>query len=370
MRILFILEYYTPHIGGVETLFKSLTEKLDAEGHEIVVLTNRFEDSLPKYEKTGNTIIIRRKFYNRYLFTFLAWWPALKFARKAEVIHTTSYNAALPAWLAAKITGTKSLITFHEKWGKLWFQLPWMSYFSKRLHFLFEWMITKLNFDKFVAVSDATRQSLLDSGISKERIEMIYNGINYKDFPNHKGSASKSPFTFLYFGRAGIAKGLDILIPSFANFISNETDARLILILPKEDNPIVRKVMEMISSYELSSSIIIKNDLSYSDLKNEISTSDAVVIPSYSEGFCFAAIETMAIGTPIISSGLGALKEVVGGKHITTENHTMEALSKAMQLAIAGSWIEKKVNKFPLSVTIDAYSNLYQQLLGKQVNFI
>ena len=364
MRILFILEYYTPHIGGVETLFKSLVEKLDSEGHDIVVLTNRFRKDLPKKERVGNNIsIVRKKFFNRYFFTFLAWWPGIKYARNADIIHTTSYNAALPAWIAAKFTGTKSVITFHERWGKLWFRLPWMSPISKRLHYLFEWMITKLNFEKFVAVSEATKMSLIELGVAGERIEIIYNGINYDNFPRHRGTLDDEPFTFLYFGRAGIAKGLDLLIPAFAELLAMRSDARLILILPAEDNPIVRKVLILIDQHDISNSIQIKNDLSYKALKDEISNSDAVVIPSYSEGFCFAAVETMAIGTPIVSSGRGALKEVVGGKHITLQDFTEKALTMALGMAIKGEWSENAINQFKLSDTVDDYVDLYEALL-------
>ena len=364
MRILFILEYYAPHIGGVETLFKSLTEKLDSEGHEIVVLTNRFNVDLLKQESLGeNTQIIRKKFYNRYFFTFLAWWPAIKYARHADMIHTTSYNAALPAWIAAKITGTKSVITFHERWGKLWFQLPWMSSISKRLHFLFEWMITKLGFDKFVAVSEATKLSLIESGIDPNRIEMIYNGINYNDFPKHRGTTDDEPFTFLYFGRAGIAKGLDLLIPAFADLIAKKNDARLVLILPAEDNPIVRRVMKLIDQLRIASNVLIKNDLSYKALKDEISNADAVVIPSYSEGFCFAAVETMAIGTPIVSSGRGALKEVVGGKYTALGGFDKESLAVSMQKAVSGQWSESPSLQFKLSETVIRYLELYRKLL-------
>ena len=39
MKILFVLENFYPNIGGVETLFKSLTEQLVREGHEVMVIT-------------------------------------------------------------------------------------------------------------------------------------------------------------------------------------------------------------------------------------------------------------------------------------------------------------------------------------------
>lgn len=363
MRILFILEYYYPHIGGVETFFKSLIEKLDAEGHEVTVFTNRYDNKLPTQESMGKQIsIIRKRYYNRYIFTFFAWWSALHYARKSDLIHTTSYNAAIPAWLAAKFTRTTSIITFHERWGKLWYQLPWMSYPAKVLHFSFEWMITKLSFDKYVGVSDYTKNALLSSGISEQRVIRIYNGINYEGWPEHIGSSNDQPYTFLYFGRVGYAKGADLLLEAYDQLVVKRQDHQLIMVVPSEETSLLRKVKHLINKYKLESHLSIKHDLAYVDLLTEIAQADAVVIPSYSEGFCFAAAETMAIGTPIISSGQGALSEVVSGQHIEAVSLDAIDISTAMHDALEGRWVETKKKHFHLSDTIDRYLKLYQSL--------
>ncbi len=365
MRILFILEYYYPHIGGVETFFHSLIEKLDSEGHEVTVFTNRYEAKLSAQESMGNNIsIIRKRYYNRYLFTFFAWWSALRYARKSDLIHTTSYNAAIPAWLAAKFTGTKSIITFHERWGKLWYDLPWMSYPAKVLHFSFEWMITKLSFDKYVGVSDYTKNALLESGISEQRVTRIYNGISYEGWPEHKGSSNDQPYTFLYFGRVGYAKGVDLLLNAYQQLLTKHSDHhQLVLVVPSEETPLLRKVKRLIKEYKLESHLMIKHDLAYSDLLSEIVRADAVVIPSYSEGFCFAAAETMAIGTPIISSGQGALSEVVSGQHIEAVSLDATDLMTAMHEALEGRWVETESKRFQLADTISAYQELYKDIL-------
>lgn len=364
MRILFILEYYYPHIGGVETFFKTLIEKLDTEGHEVTVFTNRYDTKLPAQESMGKNIsIIRKRYYNRYLFTFFAWWSALRYARKSDLIHTTSYNAAIPAWIAAKCTGIKSIITFHERWGKLWYQLPWMSYPAKVLHFSFEWLITKLSFDRYVGVSEYTKNSLLSSGISKQRVERIYNGINYEGWPEHQGSGRDQPYTFLYFGRVGHAKGMDVLLKAYQQLLEKRKDHQLTLVVPSENTSLLRKIKKLIVAYKLESHITIKHDLPYKDLLSEIAHADAVVIPSYSEGFCFAAVETMAIGTPIISSGQGALSEVVSGQHIETVSLDTSDMMTAMQEALEGQWIETELIRFQLSDTISAYQQLYKEIL-------
>lgn len=364
MRILFILEYYYPHIGGVETFFKSLTEQLEDNGHKVTILTNRYQNHLAAYEEHGNIRIIRKKYYNRYIFTFLAWITALKYARQSDLIHTTSYNAAVPAWICSKLTGTKTIITFHERWGDLWYQIPWMSTIGRKLHYFFEWLITKFKFEKFVAVSDFTKVKLIEGGVGAKRVMRIYNGIDYSEILAKKENSPTKDFTFLFFGRVGYAKGVDLLLESFKLFQANGGQAKLIMVLPSERTVLYNHVKVDIRHLEKTGVLELKSDLEYQELQDLIATVNAVVIPSYSEGFCFAAAETMAIGTPIISSGQGALKEVVCGQHITASTFDVPALADAFEKATVGDWTLTEKKQFPLQDTIDQYVALYEEILA------
>ena len=64
MRICFILDYYYPHMGGVEYLFKNLAEGLCREGHEITVLTRHLPGS-PHKETINKVTIYRVRTVNR-----------------------------------------------------------------------------------------------------------------------------------------------------------------------------------------------------------------------------------------------------------------------------------------------------------------
>lgn len=367
MRILFILEYYYPHIGGVETFFKSLTEQLEDNHHHVTIITNRYQNQLAAFEEHGNIRIIRKKYYNRYIFTFLAWISALKYARESDLIHTTSYNAAVPAWICSKLTGTKAIITFHERWGNLWYEIPWMSGLSRKLHYFFEWLITKFKFEKFVAVSDFTKDKLIEGGVDANRVMRIYNGIDYSQIQAvRQRDTSSEIFTFLFFGRVGYAKGVDLLIESFKMFLKNGGQAKLIMVLPSERTVLYNYVKKDIRHLEKQGHLELKSDLEYNNLQHLIAAVDAVVIPSYSEGFCFAAVETMSIGTPIISSGQGALSEVVCGQHITVTSFDESALAVAYENAVKGNWNHTEKKKFPLQETIDQYISLYQEILNRE----
>ncbi|MEA3479356.1 MAG: glycosyltransferase family 4 protein [Bacteroidota bacterium] len=363
MKILFILELYYPNIGGNERLFKSLAESLASQGHQVSILTTRFSKDLPEKEEINAVLIKRLPVLNRFCFTLFATCPAIRLAKKADLIHTTSYNAAFPAWIAAKVRKKKVIITFHEAWGKLWFRLPYMNSLQRRLYYYFEQFILGLKFDKFIAVSDYTKDCLLQNKVRPDRIIRIYNGLDYKQF---KGLTHKPPehFTFTYFGRPGNSKGLDILMEAAPEFIRKHPKAILKLIISKSPLNIYRKIIETIDQYKLNDNTIILSGLDDKTLKDELLNSSCIVIPSYSEGFCYAAAETIALGVPLVHSNLGALKEVVSGNNIPMKSHDTQGLLDALEKAITGLWMEAPVRKFELQNTVNEYLKLYESSLS------
>jgi glycosyltransferase involved in cell wall biosynthesis len=362
MKILFILENYYPNIGGVETLFKSLSASLIKEGHQVTILTNRFDKSLLENETIDGSKVIRVPYYNRYIFTFFAWFKAYKLAKQHDLIHTTSYNAGIPAYIAGLLSRKKVIITFHEVWGKLWFKLPFMSKFSLALHYLFEWFLLKLPFYKFIAVSDATKSNLIKAGVKSEKIVRIYNGIDYKEFNSLPSEirTSTAPYVFTYFGRLGISKGLDILLKAF--HLLQADKVKLKLILPRTPDSLLQKTKQIIKEYNLTDIVNILHELPKSDLISEIKNSNAVVIPSYSEGFCYTAIETMALNIPIITSGQAALSEVTSGKHLMMKDMSPDSLAACLKRAINDDWEFKKYNIYKIEDTVKEYLLLYREV--------
>lgn len=365
MKILFVLEYYYPNIGGVETLFKNLIEKLSQNGNEIYIITMQFDQSLALYEKTNSIHIIRIPTPSRYLFTLLALKKVFYWSSRVDLIHTTSYNAAIPAFVGSIFSRKKVIITFHEVWGKLWFKLPFISKPSAFLHFLFEQVLLKIPFHHFIAVSKYTQNKLLETGISPDKISRIYNGIDYSNHTPQQRSQSKN-FHFVYFGRPGISKGLDILIQGFLPFSRENPDCSLSLVIPKNNDPVVQWISNQINKAGLTEKIEFTGHLPQKELTELLKTAYAVIIPSYSEGFCFAAVESAAYGTPIIASPNGALPEVVSGPHIFMDTFTPQGLENALRKAKNQDWNNVPLLKFQLTETIERYTDLYRSLVKSQ----
>lgn len=362
MKILFVLEHYVPYIGGAEELFSALAEALIQRGHQVTVVTTRHQNNLPVHEIINGVHVHRVNSRNRFLFTFMSLPEVYKWASWADTIHTTSYNAALPARMAAFFRKRRCIITFHEVWDKLWFRLPFISLPERIGYYLFEKMILRLNFHQYVAVSGHTRNRLIDSGVSQKRISMIYNGINYSRMSEYSWNPPAT-FTLTYFGRLGISKGLEILLPAFAETLRNHPDIQLKLIIPTYPRNLFKRIMGLIDELKIRGSIKLKHDLPTDELLKEVASSSCVVIPSHSEGFCFTAVETMAMRVPVIHSGLGALPEVVGGRSISLDELSVQSLASAMNAAIMGQWKVVEEKKFPIGDTVSNYLKLYREML-------
>jgi glycosyltransferase involved in cell wall biosynthesis len=360
MNILFVTDYFIPHIGGVEKLFASLTEKLVDNGDNITFITWKYNKDLLSNENIKGIRVIRISSPSRLLFSIIALPRIIKEARKADLIHTSTYSSAFGAWIAGKFTKKKVVITVHEVWGNLWMKLPFLSWFEKGSFRWLEKFLFKLGFEKYIAVSDFTAMSLIDFGISKEKITRIYNGIDY-NIPQWYNP--DLPFTFTYFGRAGASKGLDLLVEAAETFSRSHPDINFKFILSPQPKRIFRIITNRIKNGALNKNSKIFSKLPYPLLIVELLQSHCIVIPSYCEGFGFTAVEASAMNIPIISSGKGSLPEVVSGRVIIMNELSSTSLLNAMEAALNNQFIEIKLKKFAIDEFITEHISLYNSVV-------
>ena len=364
MRILFVLEHFHPYVGGAEQLFWVLSTSLARQGHEVAVVTTLFREGLAAEEEVEGVRIYRVRCFNRFLFSVFSLPKVVRLAGGYDIVHTTSYNAALPAWLGAKLRRRPVVITFHEVWSQLWWQLPYASFLQRLAFYSWERLLLLLPFQRYIAVSDYTKRAFLEHGISASRISRIYNGLEYEDLQGWQHQPPEQ-FTYTYFGRLGISKGLDLLLPAAAAMAARHPDSRLKLIIPTYPAPMFSRIMQELRRYGLMEHTQLLHNLSRERLFEEICHSSCVVIPSYSEGFCFVAAETAAMGVPIVSSQLGALSETVSGPHIAVERQDAGAWAQALHRAYEGGWTRVPLRRFPLRESVAAYETLYRNMSGE-----
>ncbi len=366
MKILMVLEHFYPYKGGVEFLFFHLAKSLISNGHTIKVITTLHDASLPAYEVIDGIEIERVRCGNRFLFAVLSIPKIWSNASKYDLIQTTTYSAALPAWICAKAKRKPIIITFHEYWGTLWSRLPYLSGLQRLIFRTFEKIVSVLSYDRIVAVSQFTKKSLVDSGVRIDNVDVIYNGLDYDEIDEIKStlkvSNSKEKY-LLFVGRIGVSKGYDIMIPAVDQFLSNHSEYQWKLVIPKYPEKLAEKIMLALSEMTNFDRVTILHNLTRETLYQVMIGAHSIIVPSYSEGFCFVAAEAQALGVPVISSDQGALKEVVTHKAIKMSKFNVDGLVASLEQMHDKDWWVGDRHKFTLADSADSYISLYSKLI-------
>lgn len=378
MKILFVLENYIPHIGGVEIVFKNLCEGLTKLGHEVSVVTHRLKNT-KRFEIINGVKVYRVDcFHSRYWFTFLSIPKVMKLAKKADLIHTTTFNGAFPAWLASMLLRKRCIITIHEVWIGKWNKLTEMNWLNAKLHDLLEKLIYLLNFDRYVCVSKSTQRQLLERGINKNKTEVVYNGVDYGHWNPEKYDGKKirkelnldKNYLYLFTGRPGISKGLEYLIRAVPLISKRIQNSKLLAIVSKDKayEKRYKYILDMIKELKIEDKIILHNPVPYKELPDYVKAVDCVVVPSLAEGFGFAAAEACAMGKPVVASNTTSLPEVVSGRYVLVKPRSSEGIAKGIEMVYKSQTMKSELKRFELQNNIDSYLLIYRRLIKNIIN--
>lgn len=291
MHILFLLDYYHPHLGGTETVFSNIIQRLEKKGYIIDIVTSRHDASLPREEKIGNKTI-HRIGHDRISFMLVSTffvYRLLKQKPSIQIIHSTTYGAAIPSSIVSKLQKKPVIVTVHEIFGKL------RKHYKKRPQHLFysffEKCIFAFAYDAYHCVSYYTYNSIrLVYGCNDKKLHMIHNGVdtsrNRKNLDPIISKKIRTQYrintytqTLLYYGHSGKSKGLDYLIQALP-ILAKQKDRQIILnIIDAQRDSIVRK---KIQDMRLPNVLLLKG-MKKKDLQHLVANVDAVIAPSLSE---------------------------------------------------------------------------------------
>ncbi|MBI4022802.1 glycosyltransferase family 4 protein [Candidatus Berkelbacteria bacterium] len=366
MTILFVLEHFHPYIGGAAVLFSELTRALVQRGHAVTVITSRLPGTHPEEDWHGVQVVrvatpLRG---DRYWFTLGAVPAVVRAAKRADLVHTTTYNATAPAWLAAKLWRKPILLSVLEIFGPRWHTYP-LARPVAALYRGLEWLIGSMPYHALVAISEATARDLERLRGSDRNIHVIHCGIDEALFARReRPTPSADAFRFLYFGRPGISKGVEYLVEAMATLAQREARARLDLILSADPPGRRAALIEQIAAAGIGHRVTVREPVSRTELPGEIAAADAVVVPSLAEGFGFSAAEACAVGTPVVATTAGSLPEVVSGNVVLVPPGDATALASGMQQMMTGQSQLMPERSFRWETAAARYETLYQELVA------
>ena len=350
-HILFILDYYLPHRGGVETVFEQVISRLLKKWYKITLLTSQFDEKLPVFEQQWH-LSIYRVGSGRFGFLFAAifkWISLLRKFSEIKNIHASTYGSAIQASILWKLFHKPVILTVHEVFGKLWYVYKW--FWKWLLYLSFERLLFCFSYDKYHCVSRYTMNSLrLLYGVSDEKLHLIYNGVD-TDFWNSNAlmkqdiTARKTAHHWdkktvcLYYGHAGKSKGLDFLLDAIPFVLKKQSDFLFVFnIIDSKRKSLLVDRLKKLQHQWYKDHIQIFYGMDKIDLRRLVASCDVVVAPSLSEWFGSVHTETIAMNKSLITTFVASIPEVVHGNVIFVSPQSPSQISDALL------WFRKNQN--------------------------
>lgn len=173
--------------------------------------------------------------------------------------------------------------------------------------------------DAVLAVCDGLKQRAIDLGTRPERVHTLYQGIDPKVFCQDSRAAARQRLNlspeapaFIWVGRMVGVKRLDNLVAAFEAVLKSRPDAKLYLL---GEGASEQPIRQLITSHKLQQSIIFIGPVQQSELPDWYRAADATVLSSESEGLPNVLRESLACGTPWVSTDVGSVQEISAVDH-------------------------------------------------------
>ena len=174
--------------------------------------------------------------------------------------------------------------------------------------------------DLIFAVSNQTKKLLIEKGLDKNKIVVIYNTLNIDQIRKYeKGDFNKEyneifeiaeKYKCIIWASAHLSpkKGHTELLFAAKRVIDQFPDVYFIL---TGNGEFKKELIKIVDELEIKKNILFVGKIRYPALIKLMKHSYIGVVPSHVETFCHALIETMAVGKPVISTPVGIAEEII-----------------------------------------------------------
>jgi glycosyltransferase involved in cell wall biosynthesis len=327
MRVVFLTGIWPPDIGGPATHGPDFAAFLRDRGHEVRVVT--MGDHEPTQRPVPVESVSRgRPFVVRYPQVAVA---GFRLARRADVVYATAtYAAAAAASAAARRPLVAKLVSDPayeraRRYGLFSGSLEaFQSDSSARVLPLKRLRTASLRrARRLVVPSRYLAEIAAEWGLDRSRIEVLTNPapppIDVEPMPLEPG-------TFVFVGRLTEQKALPVALAAIA-----EVDgARLALV---GDGPERASLERRVSELGLGERVKFLGSLSRDEALRYLAGARAALLSSAWENLPHAAVEALAVGTPVVSTSVGGVPEVVhdGENGLLVPPNDVAALAAALR---------------------------------------
>jgi glycosyltransferase involved in cell wall biosynthesis len=205
--------------------------------------------------------------------------------------------------------------------------------------------------DWVLADSECTRRDLIElMGATAQRVEVIYPGVERRFQPVLEASVRETvreryqlPRRFvLALSTLQPRKNFERLIRAYAR-MPEVVRADVKLVIAGGAGWRYDGIFEIVRALQLGDAVQFPGYVADQDLPALYSLAELFALPSLYEGFGLEPLEAMACGTPVVTSNVSSLPEVVGDAAISVDPLDVARLSEAMEIALSDAVLRQEM---------------------------
>ncbi|HMJ04253.1 MAG TPA: glycosyltransferase, partial [Conexibacter sp.] len=370
-----------PHtVGGAERWYRSLGERLAAEGHEVTYLTLRQWDRGVEPQVPGVRVRVagprmqlyvedpsgRRRVLPPLVFGLGVLWHLLRHGRRYDVVHTASfpYFSLLAAAVARRVHRFALVVDWHEVWTRAYWR-EYLGGVGGRIGWTVQRRCLRVPQHAF-CFARMTAARLRASGLRGEPTVLTgeYAGALARPEP-----APAEPLV-AFAGRHIPEKRVPALVHAFARAREQAPELRLVVLGDGPERPAVLRAIERERLGEAASA---PGFVAAEEVDRTLGRALCMVLPSRREGYGMVVVEAAARGVPSIvvdDPDNAAVELVADGENgfVAASAAPDELAAAILRVREAGpalrtataDWFERNAERLSLDGSLDRVAEAYR----------
>ena len=265
--------------------------------------------------------------------------PFVLWEEKVDLLHSLAFVTPL-------LSPCPSVITIYDL---SFIIFPQGFKYSKRLYLTLLTRPSARKARRIITISESTKRDTIRLlGVSSEKVDVVYCGVDKafhplpeREIASFRQKRGLPERIILFVGTIEPRKNVTRLIEAYSHLRGE----RVKLVIGGARGWLYEEIFARVEELNLTDEVLFPGYIPPDELPLWYNAAELFVYPSLYEGFGLPPLEAMACGTPVITSNVSSLPEVVGEAGLTVNPMDSKGLAEAMNQVLCDEALRQSMRE-------------------------